>query len=226
MATSGAADFTLTLDELVEEAFERAGREARSGYDFRTARRSLNLLLTDWANRGLNLWTVEEREETLVAGTATYDLDADVVDIVEQVIRTESNGSQFDRHLTRMHLNTYARMTNKETEGQPLQMYVKRGVGNPAITLWPVPDDATTYTLVYWVLRRMENAGNAVNTQDVPFRLYPALVAGLAYYIAQKLPEGQDRIQRLEAEYERAWMRASDEDRDRSSVFLRPKVSL
>ena len=225
MATSGVADFTLTLDELVEEAFERAGREARSGYDFRTARRSLNLLLTDWANRGLNLWTVEERTLPLLDGVASYDLPADTVDIIEQLLRTTSNGVSSDRHITRMHVNTYARMTDKAMAGAPLQMYVQRGVDNPTVTLWPVPDADDTYELLYWAMRRMHNAGNAVNTQDVPFRLYPALTAGLAYYIAQKLPEGQERVQRLEMDYEKAWSRAADEDRDRSSVFIRPKIS-
>lgn len=224
MATSGTTDFAPTLEEIVEEAFERAGREARTGYDFRTARRSLNFMLSDWANRGFNLWTLEERTETLVADTASYELDTDVVDIVEQVLRTTVSGVDTDRHLTRMHVNTYARLTDKDMSGVPLQMYVARTIGAPTVTLWPVPDDAATYTLVYWVLRRMEDAGNAGTSQDIPFRYYEPLVAGLAYNIAMKIPEGAAKVGMLKGAYEEAWQRASDEDRDRSKVFVRPRI--
>lgn len=220
MTTSGSVSFSPTLDDIIEEAFERAGREPRSGYDFRTARRSLNLLLADWANRGFNLWTVEEDSFPLVPGQATYSLASDTVDVVEQTVR--SPGAN-DRYVTRMHLNTYARMTNKEQEGFPVKVLVNRQVAYPTVTFWPVPD-SNEYVFVYWRLRRMHDAGNASNTQDVPFRLVPALIAGLAFQLAQKLPEGRDRLDFLKAEYEQAWERAAGEDRDRASVFIRPRI--
>ena len=226
MATSGTTSFAPTLDDIVEEAFERAGREPRSGYDFRTARRSLNLLLADWANRGVNLWTVDSDEEVLVAGQAEYVLPSDTIDVIEMVLRTTSGAETFDRYVTRMHVNTYARLATKEQQGLPLKALVTRGVEHPTLTLWPVPDAAMTYTLVYWRLRRMQDAGNGSTTQDIPFRLVPALIAGLAHSIAQKIPEGRERLQYLKQEYDETWDRAAGEDRDRSSVFIRPSITL
>ncbi len=179
MATSGTATFNLDLVELVEEAFERAGGEVRSGYDLRTARRSLNLLLADWANRGLNLWTFEEGSVSLVAGTATYALPADTVDIIEHVLRTGSGASQSDMTMTRTSVSTYAAIPNKLATGRPLQLLVTR-TATPTVTVWPVPDGGGPYTLRYWRLRRLQDAGTGVQTQDVPFRFLPALVAALA----------------------------------------------
>lgn len=223
MATTGTTNFNLNLADLIEEAWERAtgGGEIRSGYEFRTARRSLNLLLLDWANRGLNLWTVEQGAIPLVAGTATYDLPEDTVDILEHVVRTGSGDTQSDLSVTRISVSTYATIPNKTATGRPIQIYVDRQV-TPQVTLWPVPDDSTTYTLVYWRMRRLQDVGNAPNTQDVPFRFLPCLVAGLAFHIGQKVPEGADRIMMLKTEYEEAWLMASTEDRDRASVSFVP----
>lgn len=227
MATSGTTAFSLELTELVEEAFERCGAEMRSGYDLRTARRSLNLLFADWSNRGVNLWTVEQGSLSLVAGTATYSLPTDTVDIFEQVLRTGagSASTQADMPVARVSVMTYATLPNKLQQGRPLQLYVDRQSPTPTVTLWPVPDSAQTYTLVYWRLRRIEDAGNGVNTMDVPFRFIPCLVAGLAYYLALKVPGGLERLDVLKAQYDEAWQRAADEDRDRAPVRLVPRVA-
>jgi len=224
MATSGTATFNLDLVELVEEAFERAGGEVRSGYDLRTARRSLNLLLADWANRGLNLWTFEEGSVPLVAGTATYALPADTVDIIEHVLRTGSGASQSDMTMTRTSVSTYAAIPNKLATGRPLQLLVTR-TATPTVTVWPVPDGGGPYTLRYWRLRRLQDAGMGVQTQDVPFRFLPALVAGLSYHVALKVPGGIDRLPVLEAQYREAFQTAMDEDRERASVRLVPRFA-
>lgn len=224
MATSGTTTFTLDLAELVEEAFERAGGEVRSGYDLRTARRSLNLLLADWANRGLNLWTFEEGSVPLVAGTATYNLPADTVDIIEHVLRTGTGSQQSDLTMTRTSVSTYAMIPNKTATGRPLQLLVTRGIV-PSVTVWPVPDQTNVYTLRYWRLRRLQDAGSGVNTPDVPFRFLPALVAGLAYHIAMKVPDGVDRLPILETQYREAFQTAMDEDRERASVRLVPRFA-
>ena len=197
MATTGTTTFNLDLAEIIDESWERAtSDEPRSGYDFRTARRSLNLLLTEWANRGFNMWAVEEGSIAMVASTATYNLPEDTVDLIDHVIRTGSGTSQNDLVLTRIGVSTYASIPNKNVTGRPIQLYIDRQI-TPTVTVWPVPDASSTYTLRYWRLRRFEDAGHGVNTQDIPFRFLPALVAGLAFYIAQKKPEGQPRLQTL-----------------------------
>lgn len=223
MATTDTTDFNLNLADIIEEAWERAtgGGEIRSGYEFRTARRSLSLLLLEWANRGLNLWTVEQGSIPIVAGTATYELPADTVDVIEHALRTGAGTAQSDLNLTRISVSTYASIPTKNATGRPVQIYVERHL-TPRVSLWPVPDASTPYTLVYWRLRRMQDAGNAPNTQDVPFRFLPCLVAGLAFHIGQKVPEGAERIMMLKSEYEEAWSLAAAEDRDRASVRFVP----
>lgn len=225
MTTSGTATFDLDLTELVEEAFERAGGEMRSGYDLRTARRSLNLLFADWANRGLNLWTVSSGTIPLVTGTATYNLPDDTVDLLEHVIRTNAGNAstQADLTITRISVSTYASIPNKLTQARPIQIYINRQAPTPTVTVWPVPDPSTTYTLVYWRLRRLQDAGNGSNTMDVPFRFLPAMVAGLAYYLAMKIPPGAQRLQILKAQYEEAWQLAFEEDREKAAVRFVPR---
>lgn len=227
MATSGDASFNLNLNDIVEEAFERCGSEARSGYDFRTARRSLNLLLNEWANRGINMWTIEQGTVALVPGTATYNLPTDTVDLIEHVIRTDagSASNQADLSISRISVSTYSNIPNKLNTGRPIQVYIDRAVTTPTITVWPVPDSAETYTFVYWRLRRMQDAGDGVNTQDIPFRMLPTLVAGLAYYLSMKLPDGLNRMQALKAQYDEAWDLASSEDRDKSPVRFVPRIN-
>jgi len=222
MATSGTVTFNLDLNQIVEEAFERCGAELRTGYDLRTARRSLNLLTAEWANRGVNLWTIEEGAISLTSGTGTYNLPADTIDLLEQVIRTGTGQSQSDINITRISAPTYATIPNKNSTGRPIQVWINRQVSQPNINVWPLPDN-DTYTFKYWRLRRMEDAGNGVNTQDIPFRFLPCLVAGLAYYLSLKLPEAFDRIQFLKQEYEEQWLMASTEDREKADLRLAPR---
>ena len=225
MATSGTATFNMDLTELVEEAFERAGSEMRTGYDLRTARRSLNLMFTDWSNRGINLWTVEQGSQVLTAGTGTYTLPADTVDLLEHVIRTDAGSvaNQADLSISRISVSTYSSIPNKLTTGRPVQIYIDRQTSNPSVNLWPVPDTAQTYTLVYWRLRRIQDAGNGVNTMDVPFRFLNCLTAGLAYYLALKLPNGLERISLLKQQYDEAWELAATEDREKATFQLVPR---
>jgi hypothetical protein len=232
MTTSATASFNLNLNELIEEAFERAGAEVRTGYEFRTARRSLNLMFAEWANRGINLWTIDSDSVPLIAGTATYVLPIDTVDLIEHVVRTNAETSiQADIGISRISVSTYASLPNKTATGRPIQIYIDRlsgatepsGVQYPTFTVWPVPNVSDTYQLVYWRLRRMLDAGNGVNTQDIPFRFLPAMVAGLAYYVALKIPESEQRIPMLKQMYDEAWQQASDEDRDKAAWRIVPR---
>lgn len=308
MTTSGTANFNLDLNEYVEEAFERAGGELRSGYDLRTARRSMNLLFADWANRGVNMWTFEQNAITLTQGQPTYALPDDTVDLLDHVIRTNANqpNNQADLTITRISVSTYATIPNKLIQGRPIQVWVQRlsasesvlpgtvvgtvlpaatsipisslaGVpnagfvkigteliafnetqpaagANPAyllncargqdnttagtytnntpislsqkqsITVWPTPDSAYTYQFVYWRMRRIQDAGTGgTKTMDVPFRFLPCLVAGLAYYIALKIPQGITRLDILKMQYDEAWANAANEDQDRAAVRFVPR---
>jgi hypothetical protein len=301
--TSGSTGFNLDLTELVEEAFERAGSELRTGYDLKTARRSLNLLFADWANRGVNMWTFEQGTITLTQGLNTYAIPTDTVDLLDHVIRTQANvaATQSDLTITRISVSTYATIPNKITQARPIQVWYQRldgqitpttavlatsidattntivlsnVVGLPAIgyinldsetifynyidgntlgdcfrgqngttaathiasanakiyvnnvprvTMWPTPDGSQTYQFVYWRMRRVQDAGSGVNVMDVPFRFVPCMVAGLAYYIALKVPGGMDRLQVLKAQYDEAWMTAADEDQERAALRLVPR---
>lgn len=222
MATSGTATFNLDLNNLVEEAFERCGVELRSGYDMRTARRSLNLLSIEWANRGINLWTIEEGTIALTQGTGQYNLPTDTIDLLDHVIRTGTGTVQSDLNISRISVSTYASIPNKNAQGRPIQVWIDRQADIPQINVWPVPDNAN-YTFAYWRMRRIQDAGNGVNTQDIPFRMLPCLVAGLAYYLSLKIPEAMNRIEMLKASYEEQWNLASSEDREKASLRLAPR---
>jgi hypothetical protein len=224
MATSGTANFNLDLSEIVEEAFERAGGELRTGYDLRTARRSLNLLFMDWANRGINMFTFEQGTINLVPGTATYDLPTDTVDLLEHVIRTGAGNesTQADLTITRISVSTYATIPNKLQQARPIQIWVER-LNTPRVTLWPVPDDSQTYQLVYWRMRRIQDAGDGVNTMDMPFRFIPCMVAGLAYYLALKVPGAAQRLDVLKMQYDEAWQLASGEDQEKAALRFVPR---
>lgn len=224
MATSGTSTFNLDLTEIVEEAFERVGSEMRTGYDLRTARRSLNLMFADWANRGINMWTFEQGSIPLVAGTATYDLPADTIDLLEHVIRTGSGSAstQADLTITRISVSTYATIPNKLQQARPIQVWIER-LNTPRITVWPVPDDSQPYTFVYWRLKRIQDAGNGVNTMDMPFRFIPCMVAGLSYYLALKVPGGTERLMVLKQQYDEAWELAASEDREKAAVRFVPR---
>ena len=301
--TSGSAGFNLDLTEIVEEAFERAGSELRTGYDLKTARRSLNLLFADWANRGINMWTFEQGTISLTQGLNTYAVPVDTVDLLDHVIRTQPNvqSTQSDLTITRISVSTYATLPNKLTQARPIQVWYQRLDGQimpttavlstsisatadtvvlstvaglpaigyvnldsetifynyidgntlsncfrgqngttaaahtasasakiyinnvPRVTMWPTPDGSQTYQFVYWRMRRVQDAGNGVNVMDVPFRFIPCMVAGLAYYIALKVPGGMDRLVVLKGQYDEAWMTAADEDQERAALRLVPR---
>lgn len=224
MTTSGTTAFNPDLTEIVEEAFERCGGELRTGYDLRTARRSLNLMFTDWASRGINMWTMEQGQQILTPGTATYNLPADTVDLLDHVIRTGagSASTQADLTITRISEPTYSSIPNKLQQARPIQIWIER-LNTPRFTVWPVPDNSQTYTLVYWRLRRIQDAGDGVNTMDMPFRFYNAMVAGLSYYLAMKVPGAIERLQILKAQYDEAWQLAADEDREKAAVRFVPR---
>jgi hypothetical protein len=219
MAVSGSKDFELDVADYIEEAFERCGLEVRTGYDLRTAKRSLNLMLADWANRGLNRWTIEQTSTSLTSGTGNYNLGADTIDVLSAVIRTNAGQStQSDVILTRLSRDAYINIPQKLSQARPTQYYIDRQI-NPQVKLWPVPD-ASTYTLVYDRLVRMDDADTQTNTLEMPFRFYPCLAAGLAYYLAMK--KAPERVQMLKAMYEEEFERAAAEDRDRASLSLTP----
>jgi len=299
--TSGASSFNLDLTELVEEAFERAGGELRTGYDLRTARRSLNIMFADWANRGINLWTIEQGTIDFVQGQNTYALPDDTIDLLEHVIRTGANvaATQADLTITRISVSTYATIPNKITQARPIQVWIQRYNGQtsptgltlsgaitstdteitldsavglpaagfvkieneiinysyisgntlyncfraqqnttaashasgtavywqqvPAITVWPTPDNAQQYQFVYWRLRRTQDAGGGVNIMDVPFRFIPCMAAGLAYYVAGKIPTGAERLPFLKTQYDEAWELAAYEDHEKAALRLVPR---
>ena len=232
MTTSGTQAFNLDLSNLIEEAFERCGAELRTGYDMRTARRSLNLMTIEWANRGINLWTIEQGEIPMVQGQISYHLPVDTIDLLDSVIRTQSGAEQTDINISRISVSTYATIPNKNAQGRPIQVWIDRqsgatepttGIAYPTINVWPAPEQSNFYTYVYWRMRRIQDAGDGVNTQDIPFRMLPCLVAGLAYYLAMKLPDALPRLEMLKMEYESQWTLASSEDREKASLRLAPR---
>jgi hypothetical protein len=213
---------TPDLPEIFEEAFERAGLELRSGYDLKTARRSLNLLTLEWQNRGLNLWTIDAGTQALTAGTATYTMPSDTIDLIEHQVRQGTGTNQIDTSLERISVSTYAQQTNKNTEGRPTQIFVERLATSTQVTLWPVPD-SNIYSLAYYRLRGIDGLASGVTgTADMPPRFVPCLAAGLAYYIASKKPESTGRVPALKQEYEFQFELAAGEDRDSSSIKFVP----
>jgi len=240
VATSGTFAFNPDIGELVEEAYERAGLEMRTGYDLRTARRSLNFLMLEWQNRGINLWTVElySTPIDLVKGTSTYDINIDTMALLDVMLRTDDTNAnkQTDFHLSRISQPSYSNIPNKLSEGQPLQyLYNRVGIQdyNPTtgadqkstITLWPTPDKTSTYKIYYYRIRRIADTGNdASNTMDVPDRFLPCLVSGLAYHLATKKPEAASRVQLLKAQYEELFKEAADEDRVKVSARFVPDM--
>ena len=219
MATSGSTNFELDVADYIEEAFERCGLEVRTGYDLKTAKRSLNLLFADWANRGLNRWTISQNTISITQGTSEYTLDADTIDILSAVIRENSGTSnQSDIQITRIGRDTFLNIPSKLTQARPTQYYVDRQV-TPILKIWPTPDKA--YTFVFDRLTRIEDADTFVNTLEIPFRFYPCLAAGLAYYLSIK--RAPDRVALLKAMYDEEFNRAAFEDIDRANLSLTPR---
>ena len=217
MATSGSRDFNLDVSDIIEEAYERCGLEVRTGYDARTARRSMNIMFADWANRGVNLWTVRQATITLTQGQSTETLAADVVDLLDIVVRRSGTDYSIDR----ISRGEYLSIPNKTTTGRPSQYFFNRQI-SPEITLWPTPENSTDQ-IVYYYLRRLEDADGLTNDVELPFRFLPCVVAGLAYYIAiKKAPE---RVQGLKMMYEEEFQRAADEDEDRVPLKLQPDIA-
>tara|TARA_R110000787_G_scaffold260812_1_gene366053 strand:+ start:2282 stop:2968 length:687 start_codon:yes stop_codon:yes gene_type:complete len=226
MTTSGTTAFDMDFTEIAEEAWERAGREMRSGYDLRTARRSMNLLTIEWQNRGINMWTIDSGSVSLTNGTGQYTLPADTIDLLEQVVRTGAGNvsTQSDLTISRISVSTFASIPNKLTTGRPVQVWVERLRDAPRINIWPVPD-SNDYTFVYWRMRRVEDAGSGIQTADMNFRFFPCLVAGLAYYIALKVPELMPRVDMLKAVYEEQFQLAAGEDREKASIRFVPRMA-
>ena len=225
MAISGSKDFELDVADYVEEAFERCGLELRTGYDLKSATRSLNLMLAEWSNRGLNQWTVTEKTVAMVKDTATYNVDSTnataPIDVLDFYIRETINTSTVDIPLNRMSRAEYSHLATKATTGKPNQVFLNKQL-TPTITVWPVPDKSSTYTVYMNVLTRMDDADVGVNTLDVPFRFYPCLAAGLAYYLSlKKAPEKTGMLKQL---YEEEFDRAKAQDEDRTSFRLAPQL--
>ena len=225
MAVSGSKDFELDVADYVEEAFERCGLELRTGYDLKTATRSLNLMLAEWANRGLNQWTVAQKTIPMVADTTVYDVDSTnptaTIDVLDVFIRETIGGTATDVPLSRMSRAEYSHVATKTSTGKPNQFYVNKLL-SPTITVWPAPDKSSTYTVYVNALSRMDDADAGANTMQVPFRFYPCLAAGLAYYIALK--KAPDRVQMLKSLYEEEFDRALSQDEERASFRVSPDL--
>ena len=215
MAVSDSTDFELDVAEYIEEAFERCGLEVRTGYDLKSAKRSLNLMLAEWANRGLNQWTITQTTQALTSGTATYNLNTNVIDILSVVVRRSST----DFAMERISRSTYLGIPTKSTTGRPNQFFLDRQI-TPVLKIWPTPENSTD-TIIFDALTRMDDADTFINTMDMPFRFFPCLAAGLAYYISMK--RAPNRTQMLKAVYEEEFQRAMTEDRDRASFNVVPK---
>ena len=216
MTTSSSTDFNLDVAEYIEEAFERCGLEAKTGYDLQTARRSMNIMLAEWANRGLNQWTIEQRTQALTANDSEYSLGTDIIDILSVVVRR--SGTDFS--MTRISRDTFINLPNKTSTSRPTQYFLDRQI-TPNLKLYPTPENSTD-VIVYDALTRMQDADTQVNTLEIPFRFIPCLTAGLAYYIAMK--RAPDRIQLIKTVYEEEFERAMAEDRDRSAFNVTPKL--
>ena len=216
MTTSSSTDFDLNVAEFIEEAYERCGLEAKTGYDLQTAKRSMNIMLAEWSNRGLNQWTIEQRTQTLTVNDSEYSLATDVIDILSLVVRR--SGTDFS--MTRISRDSFLNLPNKTSTGRPTQYFLDRQI-TPNLKLFPTPENSTD-VIVYDALTRMQDADTPINTIEIPFRFIPCLTAGLAYYIAMK--KAPDRIQLLKTVYEEEFERAMAEDRDRSAFNVSPKL--
>lgn len=222
MTTSGVATFNPDILDLIEDAYDMVGLEVRAGYDLKTARRSLDMLLREWGNRGINMWTLKQFSVPVLAGNSVITLPAETIDLLDAAWRTGDNLDQNDQTMVRLGGSQWAQMANKNEVGTPSQYYVHRTYP-PTLRIWPTADSNGTF--ICWGLRTIEDAGAYTNTADIPPRFLPALVSGLAYYLAMKSPNAAERVPMLQQEYERQYMLAAEEDRDRSSFFMVPDMS-
>jgi hypothetical protein len=222
MALSGSTNFEPNVAEFVEEAFERCGLELRTGYDLKTAKRSINFMLAEWANRGLNQWTIEQTNQTVTQGQSNYTLNSNVIDILDVVLRRTTNGVQTDISIDRLSRSSYLNIPNKDTQAMPSQWFLDK-LTDPVLKVWPTPDNSTDI-LVFNKLVRMDDADSGTNTMDMPFRFYPCFAAGLAYYIAIK--RAPEKVQLLKQAYEEEFERAMSTDEDKASFRIRPFSSL
>ena len=222
MALSGSTNFEPNVAEFVEEAFERCGLELRTGYDLKTARRSINLMLAEWANRGLNQWTIEQATQTVTEGTTDYSLNANIIDILDVVLRRTINQTQTDISMNRVSRSEYINIPNKTTKARPSQFFLDK-LSTPTLKIWPAPENSTDI-LVFNKIVRMDDADKATNTMDMPFRFFPCFAAGLAYYISLK--RAPERTAQLKAIYEEEFRRAADQDEDRASFNIRPSIRM
>jgi len=220
MALSGSTNFEPNVTEFIEEAFERCGIELRTGYDLKTAKRSINIMLAEWANRGLNQWTIEQTTQTVTEGTNSYSLNSNVIDILDMVVRRTTNSVNTDTNMSRISRSEYLNIPNKDTKARPNQFFFDKQT-TPAIKIYPTPENSTDI-LVFNKLVRMDDADTATNTMDLPFRFYPCFAAGLAYYISIK--RAPQRTAELKAIYEEEFRRAADQDEDRASFRIRPHL--
>ena len=225
MATSNSKDFELDVGEYIEEAFERCGLEMRTGYDLKSANRSLNLMLAEWANRGLNQWTIAQKTVAMVKDTTEYNIDSTngtaPIDVLDVFIRETVSNETTDIPMSRLSRAEYAHITTKSTTGKPNQFFINKQL-TPTISVWPTPDKSSTYTIHMNVLVRMDDADAGANTLDLPFRFYPCLAAGLAYYISMK--RAPERTAALKAIYEDEFQRALSQDEDRASFRIAPSL--
>jgi hypothetical protein len=222
MTTSGTSTFNLDIMDIMEEAYEMVGVEMRNGYDARTAKRSIDLLLHEWANRGVNLWTLEEIALPVTANTPTITLPADTVDVLDASWRTGTGIGQTDRQMTRISVMEWSSMANKNMVSPPTEYFINRLAAAPVMHIWPIP--VVDGTLVYWKMRLVQDTGNYENTIDIPSRFLPALTSGLAFYLAIKTPAASERLPILQQEYERQFQYAYETDRERASLWLTPGI--
>jgi|TARA_R100000322_G_scaffold72523_2_gene45661 hypothetical protein len=222
MALSGSTNFEPNVAEFVEEAFERCGLELRTGYDLKTARRSINLMLAEWANRGLNQWTIEQATQTVTEGTTDYSLNSNIIDILDVVLRRTVNQTQTDISMNRVSRSEYINIPNKTTKARPSQFFLDK-LSTPTLKIWPAPENSTDI-LVFNKIVRMDDADKGTNTMDMPFRFFPCFAAGLAYYISLK--RAPERTAQLKALYEEEFRRAADQDEDRASFNIRPSIRM
>lgn len=220
MSLSGSTNFEPNVTEFIEEAFERCGLELRTGYDLKTARRSINLMLAEWANRGLNQWTIEEGTQTVTQGTNSYTLNSNIIDVLDVVLRRTVNTTQTDISMNRLSRSEFLNIPNKTTQARPSQFFLEKS-NAPILKVYPAPENSTDI-LVFNKLVRMDDADSAINTMDMPFRFYPCFTAGLAYYISMK--RAPEKTPMLKTVYEEEFRRAADQDEDRASLRIRPNV--